>query len=146
MLYRDATTAVVGGSERAMTFGLRSGEHADPKPRLGFALSRSLVLLLLLCFVVQGTAVQSHVHFVAHASPALAGSSTAHLAAPSSKGDSPVDCPLCQEAAMAGSYVLPSVPVLPPPPALVVWTAVAAMAAFTLLTPTLGWLSRAPPE
>jgi len=108
---------------------------------------RLLIFLLLLGFVVQATAVQSHVHFVEQAKPLAVAHGDGHfMAAHSKAGSLPVDCPLCQEAAMAGAYVLPQAPVLPPPPAPAVWIAVAAMAAFTLLTPSLGWLSRAPPK
>ena len=108
---------------------------------------RLLVLLLLLCFVVQGTEVQSHVHFVRQAVSLTVASGNAQVeATPAGKSDSPADCPLCRESAMAGDYVLPSAPVLPPPPEQVLWNAAAVLAAFTLLAPPLGWLSRAPPE
>jgi hypothetical protein len=107
---------------------------------------RLIVFLLALCFVVQSTAVQTHVHFAEQAN-ASAAASTGHIeAVTSSKGNSPADCPLCQEAAMAGAYVLPDVPALPPPPTSVLWTATTAMATFAILAPPLGWLSRAPPE
>jgi len=132
-----------------MSFNLGLGERAEPLARDPHrrVWSHWLVVLLLFCFVAQGTAVQSHVHFVGHASPAFEGSVAVRLtAAPSGNGDSPANCPLCQEAAMAGAYVLPQAPTLPPPPAPALRIAVAAMAAFTLLTPSLGWLSRAPPE
>jgi len=115
--------------------------------RRGRAWARVLVFFLLLCFVVQGSVVQSHVHLVEQASPLAAAPGPSHIAAaPSGKGDSPADCPLCQEAAMAGAYLLPPVVVLPPPPVLVPWIAAATLAAFGLPAQPLGWLSRAPPE
>lgn len=110
-------------------------------------LPRLLVFLLLLCFVVQGAAVQSHVHFVEQGNPLTATAGHTRLqAAPSNKGNSPSDCPLCQEAATAGAYVLPPIPALPPPPAVAPEAAVAAIAAYRLALAPLGWLSRAPPE
>jgi hypothetical protein len=137
-----------------MEFRSPSGGRKAPNlPLAGSLLARVrrvprlLVFLLLLCFVVEGTAVQSHVHFVRQASRLAATSGATYVeTAPAGKGDSPADCPLCQEAAMAGAYVLPPVPVLPPPPAPVLWTVAAILPAFALLAPSLGWLSRAPPE
>lgn len=109
------------------------------------ALPRLLIFLLLLGFVAQTIVVQGHVHFVQQASSLAAGHSRIE-AAPSGNGDSPADCPLCQEAATAGAYLLPALPVLPPPPAPALWTAQAALVSFALLSAPLGWLSRAPPE
>lgn len=115
--------------------------------RFGPAWTGALVYFLLLCFVVQGSAVQSHVHLVEEASPLAVAAGQSHIAtAPAGKGDSPADCPLCQEAAIAGAYLLPPVTVLPPSPAPVPWIAVATHAAFGLPAQPLGWLSRAPPE
>lgn len=107
---------------------------------------RILVFLLLLCFVAQGTAVQSHVHFSGDEASiaAASGNGPTQLARPA-KGHAPAVCPLCQEAAMAGAYVLASAPALPPPPAPLLWAAPARLAPFALLTPSLGWRSRAPP-
>lgn len=111
------------------------------------SLPRLLVFLLLLCFVVNGTALQSHVHFVQQANSFAPAPGHSQIdTAPAGKGNSPADCPLCQEAAMAGAYVLPAVPVLPPAPAPVLWIAEATLPAFALLAPAFGWLSRAPPE
>jgi hypothetical protein len=110
-------------------------------------LPRALLVLLLFCFVLQSTAVQSHVHFAGRAGPPIAANShgTALFAAPG-KSDGIADCALCREAATAGAYVLPSSPVLPPPPAPLHWIAPADLAAFALPGAPLGWLSRAPPE
>jgi hypothetical protein len=106
-----------------------------------------LLTFLVVCFLVQGTAVQSHVHFIEHTSSATAAAGNSHIeAAPSKMGDSPADCPLCQEAAIAGAYVLPAVPVLLQPPAPALWITPTALSAFSLAPLGLGWLSRAPPE
>jgi hypothetical protein len=61
-------------------------------------------------------------------------------------GQDVTDCPLCQEAAMAGAYLLPPAIVIPPPPAPLPWIAAATIGEFNLLAPALGWLSRAPPR
>jgi hypothetical protein len=110
-------------------------------------LPRVLVFLLLLFFVAQSTAVQSHVHFTGEAGRTVAATADGHVrVVPSSKASSSADCPLCQEAAMAGAYVLSPVAALPPPPAAIEPAAVAGIAGFALPAPPLGWLSRAPPE
>jgi hypothetical protein len=119
---------------------------ASPLRRLrGFP--SPLALLLLLAFVVQVTAVQSHVHFIEHANPlASASHQTRIQSTSSSQGESTADCPLCQEAAFAGAYLLPHLPVLPPPPAPAPWLVLLGLAAFGLAVSSFGWLSRAPPE
>ncbi len=103
-------------------------------------------LLLLLGFVVQGTAIQAHLHFAGQSSSPIAASSD--RAAPAAKPgkEDPANCPLCQEAAMAGAYVLPTAVVLPPPPAVVLWIAGTTLAAFALPTAAHSWQSRAPPQ
>ena len=125
---------------------------ARQEPRAGAtgrtrAWPRVLVFLLLFAFVAQGTAVHSHIHPAAAAKP-FASTARADRAQLSPKtGDSPAaDCPLCQEAAMAGAYVLAAAPAVPPPPARMLWSAPAEPARFQLPPPSPGWRSRAPPE
>ena len=111
------------------------------------AVRRLLVVFVLACFVAQGTAVQSHLHWVEHSAATAAGQGHGYVdSAPSRKGESPADCPLCQAAAVAGAFVLPAIPALPPPPPAALWHATPTLASFALLPPSLGWLSRAPPE
>jgi hypothetical protein len=105
-----------------------------------------IVFLLALAFMVHGTAVQSHVHFAEQATATAAPNAVQIEASPSKDGDSSAFCPLCQEAAMARAYLLPSAPIVPPPPATDHWAFIAAIAAFAILAPPLGWSSRAPPE
>ena len=118
--------------------------RADVASRLSRAWPRALVVLLLLaCVLVQTTAVQTHIHFVAQ--PVLGAHSMAQLAKPAGP-DSAADCPLCEEAAMAGAYLLPAGIVVPSPPALMLGNAAATIAEFNLIYLGHGWLSRAPPE
>jgi hypothetical protein len=149
---RDFLPESAYGDKRAMQLNLRAGGRTartlpDPAGRLARALPRVLVFLLLLCFVAQSTAVQSHVHFTGAAGRTVAATADGHARViPSSTASPAADCPLCQEAAMAGAYVLSPVATLPPPPPAIEPAAVAASVGFALPAPPLGWLSRAPPE
>jgi len=130
----------------------RSPLYALEALRLVSALARAwppaLVSLLLACLLVQGTAVQTHVHFTAKArAAALAGPHGQTLRAPDTGGGSdPADCPLCQEAATAGAYLLPTAIVLPAPPALPLWAGAAVLRALGVFASAHNWQSRAPPQ
>jgi hypothetical protein len=106
-----------------------------------------LVGLLLACLLVQGTVVQTHIHFKSQAAPRVAASA-GHIVPATERGpnDPAANCPLCQEAMTAGAYLLPLAIVLPPAPAPYLWRATAAIVEFGLLAPSRGWLSRAPPR
>lgn len=133
-------------------FGIRQRAGAErPETRRASArlrtLSRALVLLLLFCLLAQGTAVRTHLHFIKSAATLqTAADHPPTRLSQSSGGEPAVDCPLCREAAMAGSYVLPPVAVLPPRPLPASWGAAAASLAFALPAPAPGWRSRAPPK
>jgi len=132
-----------------MKFRLDSGGHtAAALPASGRwpVRARPLLALLLLVLLVQGTAVQTHVHWARQAGVSAAASRGSVQASNPAQGDSSADCPLCREAAMAGAYVLPPAVVLPPPPAAVLWIAATSLAAFGLLTTAHSWRSRAPPQ
>lgn len=102
------------------------------------------MLLLLASLLVQGTAVQTHLHFAAR--PITASASDGAVPVAKAGGnDASADCLLCQEAAMAGAYLLPPIPVLQPPPQALLEATAAAIFGFILLAPALGWRSRAPP-
>jgi hypothetical protein len=112
------------------------------------AWSRVFILLLFVAgLLAQSTAVQTHLHFVqtAQAQAPIPGDRGDQLWK-SNANDPPADCPLCREAAMAGSYVVPPAVAVPPPPAPAPWTAVATMLAFDLAARAQDWLSRAPPR
>jgi hypothetical protein len=130
----------------------RSALYAREALRLVSALARAwppaLVSLLLACLLVQGTAVQSHIHFTAQARvAALAGPHGQTVRALDRRGGSdPADCPLCQEAAMAGAYLLPPAIVLPAPPALPLWAGTTVLRALGVFASAHSWQSRAPPQ
>jgi hypothetical protein len=132
----------------------RSGGRAAPRlPSSGSRLIRSVaglrtaLVFLLFALLVQGTAVQAHLHFAQQARTLAAASSGPQVHVSSSGRDDPgTDCRLCQEATMAGAYVLPPAVILPSPPAPVLWGALASIAEFGLLAPAQGWQSRAPPQ
>jgi hypothetical protein len=135
-----------------MTFKVRSGGRTAPSMPSGGSLvvarawPRLFAILLLACLLVQGTLVQSHLHFAGQFNPQAASSAPSAQLSKPAKGDPAAECPLCHDAAIAGAYLLPSATVLPPPPAAIQWLFTAPMAAFGLPSPALGWLSRAPPQ
>jgi hypothetical protein len=110
-----------------------------------------LRLLLLAAFVVQCVFVQTHIHFARLSDQTglsasyQAGGQAEKLTSGGSAAKSDY-CPLCWEAAMAGHFVMPAVNVFPPPPAVILWLALPAMAEFGLRPFSHGWLSRAPPQ
>lgn len=108
----------------------------------------ALVSLLLACLLVQSTAVQTHLHFIAKARvAALAGPHGQSVRAlDAGSGSDPADCPLCQEAAMAGAYLLPPAIVLPAPPVLPIRADVAVLRALGVFASAHSWQSRAPPQ
>jgi len=129
----------------------RSALYAREALRLVSALARAwppaLVSLLLACLLVQGTAVQTHLHFTAKArAAALAGPHGQTLRALDTGGSDPADCPLCQEAAMAGAYLLPTAIALPAPPVLPIRADVAVLRALGVFASAHSWQSRAPPQ
>ncbi len=137
-----------------MTLNLEFGGRTAPElPNRGDGLAGArafpsiLGFLLLLCLLVQGTAVQTHLHFTRQPTSLTAGPND-RLAKvlKTDEGRPAAHCLLCQEAAMAGAYVTPPAIVLPSPPALVLWTDMAALAAFGLARSAPGWWSRAPPQ
>jgi hypothetical protein len=117
------------------------------KPTTYQSWPRVFVALLLACLLLQGTAVQTHVHFFAKAAPtaSLSGGTSAQFSKAGKDGDS-AGCLLCQQAAVAGAYLLPQAVLLPAPPALGSWISAAILGEFNLAMPARGWRSRAPPK
>jgi hypothetical protein len=113
-------------------------------------LSRLAILLALAAFLVQGIAVQIHIH----GRPVPVGLTNvavpAHLSAPAGPASQdpydPANCPLCQEALHAGTYLVPATATF-----FVLLNAVALAPLFVSLPhPGIeqqqGWQSRAPPR
>jgi len=149
MLYRGAQASPSGDSTRVIESSSALAARWARAPLAGRATAgawpRALVGLLLACLLIQATAVQTHVHYTHQGLSAAPGVQL--VQAPRSSGnDSAKDCPLCQEAAMAGAYVPPPAIALPAPPAPIPWTATAIVTRFVLRSPPLGWQSRAPPQ
>jgi len=117
----------------------------------GIRLLRALRLLLIAAFVVQCTAVQTHVHFAQLASrTSISAWSDVHGQAEKlfdpQIATAPDSCPLCWEAAMAGHYLSPAADGLALPPAIGAWIVVPALLEFGLRPSSHRWLSRAPPQ
>jgi len=106
----------------------------------------ALVMLLIASLLIQATVVQAHVHFTGPARLTASSPVAQVVRAAPAGGDDTGECPLCQEMAMAGAYLLPAAIVLPLPPALLVWVEATALHEFGLRSRAHGWLSRAPPQ
>ena len=106
-------------------------------------LYKALLLLLLACLLMQGTAIQAHVHLVR---PVAASAGTPSAAKVPGREMSAAACSLCVEAAMAGHYLQPSATALPAPAPQVLGVDPQSLAEFRLLSRAHGWLSRAPPQ
>jgi hypothetical protein len=102
--------------------------------------------LLLLALLVQGTAIQTHLHFAQRPSSVAVATSDSRVRNAKSGPDDSAVCPLCREAAIAGTYLLPPAIIVPLLANVVVWTSTAKLTEFELLAQPLGWLSRAPPR
>ncbi|MEO7054326.1 MAG: hypothetical protein ABI191_05080 [Rhizomicrobium sp.] len=109
-------------------------------------LSRLFLLFMLVAFVVQGFAVQTHIHGI----PTSADISITHVSAPSQPVPldpyDPANCALCQEMLHAGVYVAPITADL-----AVILTAVAFAPTYALLPHAAterqhSWQGRAPPR
>src|SRR6187549_2066250 len=88
---------------------------------------RALALLLLACVLLQGTAIQAHLHFAQQATLIAASADGLSKATAPGHANPTAECALCQEAALQGAYVLPPVVVLPAPPASTLLAAAASI-------------------
>ncbi len=107
--------------------------------------SRLMMLWVLLAFVIQGYAVQTHIHGTAFATPHVVSISAGSHQTPDDPND-PDNCPLCQEMIHAGVYVTPVAVALP-----ITLSAINFVTRFVIALPagvafTHGWQSRAPPQ
>lgn len=105
-----------------------------------------VTLFALLAFLLQGFAVQSHIHPLDK--PLAVAAAVNNIPAPVKSID-PVDlgsCRLCQELAHAGAFVAPSALAVPASQhaAAAVFTALPLL--IGVLAPAFAWQSRAPPR
>jgi hypothetical protein len=110
------------------------------------AARRYVTLFALLAFLLQGFAVQSHIHPLDK--PAATAAVLDNVPAPLKKID-PIDlgsCRLCQELIHAGAFIAPSAFAMPASQnaAAIVFTALPLLAG--ILAPAFAWQSRAPPR
>lgn len=102
-------------------------------------------LLLLAAFLVQSNLVQTHAHAAQPVAVSQAGPGNANDTPPA-PADTADHCFMCWEAAVAGQYLTPSAPILPPPPDHARWEAARTEHEFALGRTPHGWLSRGPPQ
>ncbi|MBB4838286.1 hypothetical protein HNP52_001337 [Sphingomonas kyeonggiensis] len=113
------------------------------------ALWAAMLLLTLLAFGWQSFATQTHRHF-GQAGVSL-GLSVQQLGGTrvekggQAPADTPDNCPICQEIAHGGAYLLPAPIAFQPPAALAAWFAVTLLLALALRQQSHAWRSRAPP-
>jgi len=123
----------------------------DPQPRrmqLG-TLRAAVLLAALLAFAWQSFVTQTHVHPAPHVH-SLTSIDKAEQALHSKTGepsrDQPANCPICQEIAHAGLYLLPAQVEFDMPPPAIAWVAVIPPLAAPVRLGSHIWRSRAPPH
>ncbi len=114
------------------------------------ALWAAMLLLTLLAFGWQSFVAQAHRHAGEREGISLAQVVQAVVGTKAEKGgqvpaDTPDNCPICQEIAHGGAYLLPTPILFQPPAAIVAWFAVTLLLALALRQQSHAWRSRAPP-
>lgn len=142
-------------SKRAVRMAHRA-RHASsairaPLRRAPAGLRALLVLgLLLAALLGQSVAVQSHLHMAgrtAWVAPMGADGGTRHgLSTQHAPANTPADCPLCRELAMAGHYITPGPLAFLGGQAPLPWLFVLPVAALLCRSRSHRWQSRAPPR
>jgi len=149
-LYRRGLPDLLLANKRVIDFAptsdTRKARAVPPGSADGRAWPVALIVLLIACLLFHATVVQTHVHFIGPSRLAAAASGAQSVRAAPAGGEGTDECPLCQEMAMAGAYLLPASIVLPVPPALPVWVDAVALHEFGLRSRAHGWRSRAPPQ
>lgn len=109
----------------------------------------AVLLTALLAFLWQSFVTQTHVHFDpgihSTAEFGTAGSAP-QLRDGQPSSDLPANCPICQETAHAGYYLLPTPIAFHASEAVPLWLVVARTLALTLRQRAHAWNSRAPPH
>lgn len=113
------------------------------------ALWAAMLFLTLLAFGWQSFVTQTHRHFGQGGLSLALSIQTAGGAKVEKGGQAPADtpdnCPICQEIAHGGAYLLPAPILFQPPAALAAWFAVTLLLALALRQQSHAWRSRAPP-
>jgi len=108
----------------------------------------AVLLAALLAFTWQSFVTQTHVHPAPH--HALTAPGKAEHAVYAGTGepspDQPANCPICQEIAHAGLYLLPVPVALDMPAPATAWVAVGPALAPQARPSSHAWRSRAPPH
>jgi hypothetical protein len=105
---------------------------------------RWVTALALLAFLLQGLAVQTHIHPTPQ--PVSAQAVAVHVPVPP-RGQGPVDqCRLCQELMHSGVFVTPSASFAMASPALTTALPTALPSMVASLAMAFAWQSRAPPR
>ncbi len=109
-----------------------------------------MLLLTLFAFGWQSFVTQAHRHAGEREGISLAQVVQAVVGPRAEKGgqvpaDTPDNCPICQEIAHGGAYLLPTPILFQPPAAIVAWFAVTLLLALALRQQSHAWRSRAPP-
>lgn len=112
------------------------------------ATSRLALLWLVLALLCQGFVTQTHAHSGTEQGWSIAGAARTATATVDDQKRSPAapTCPLCEEKALFGAYLLGGSIVFAKPVDVAVAYSVASFAAFILSLPSHAWRSRAPPR
>ena len=105
---------------------------------------RFAIWLVLAAFTLQSYVTQVHIHDAAPAAITKAFTNGSHGKAP--VDNSPLDCPFCQAAALAGAFALPATPLLILSAVGIVLAAPDHPAPASYDTVAHIWQSRAPPQ
>lgn len=118
------------------------------RPRPRGAAWLAVLLATLVAFGWQSFVTQTHIHFVRDRSDAAMRAGAAapsHIARRQAPSDTPEDCPICRDMAVAGHYLSPAAVLIVAPAVVAVWRTVAAPLTPARTRPSHAWRSRAPP-
>jgi len=104
----------------------------------------AVALLALITFALQSYVTQTHIHFDSAESDVIAAAHVPPGKLPSK--ETPANCPICQEIAMAGHYVTPGAVILAPPPQAVSIVPMEIAVRFIVDAVSHDWRGRAPPR
>lgn len=107
----------------------------------------AVLFAALLAFCWQSFVVQTHVHFEPNAGVGAASGQTSSMNSDPFKGptNTPTSCPICQEIAHDGVYLLPTPVEFDAPEPAPFWQPVATSLVRLVTKASHAWRSRAPP-